>query len=176
MHLITINRQEFHENETIGRISINGRPNGYTVEDKVRIPKGATLEQIQRLKIHGRTAIPYGEYKLGLRHSPKFSQRFYWSDSHKKLIKASELEKHKSWTNDWRQHEAIWILDVPAYQFILIHPGNTHEDTDGCLCVGSKPGIVKGKPGVLFSVDFYLSFYQIVYPLIKLGNQTISIL
>lgn len=30
------------------------------------------------------------------------------------------------------------ILDVPGRDFILIHPGNKPEDTEGCLLVGAQ--------------------------------------
>ena len=53
--IITINRFEYGTNYTIGRLSIDGEFQCYTLEDKVR-PAG--------VKIDGKTAIPTGNYKV----------------------------------------------------------------------------------------------------------------
>lgn len=44
----------------------------------------------------------------------------------------------------YRKHnyETFEILDVPHRERILIHPGNTEEDTMGCVLVGLRRGIV----------------------------------
>jgi len=68
-----------------------------------------TLEDRVRstgIKIKGKTAIPPGIYEIGLIFSPKFS----------KIIPR--------------------LLHVPGFNGILIHPGNTPENTDGCILVG----------------------------------------
>jgi len=66
-----------------------------------------TLEDAVRLvKIAGATAIPSGDYPVMLGLSPK-----------RKII-------------------VPWILDVPGFDAIQIHIGNTVNDTDGCILVG----------------------------------------
>ena len=32
----------------------------------------------------------------------------------------------------------LWVRDVPGFEYILIHTGNTDEHTSGCLIVGDS--------------------------------------
>lgn len=69
----------------------------------------ATLEDTVRPeKIKGETAIPVGEYEILLTMSPRF----------KRVLPL--------------------LVDVPGFDGIRIHPGNTADDTEGCLLVGEK--------------------------------------
>lgn len=61
---------------------------------------------VEDWKIKGETAIPVGKYKI----ERTFSNRF--------------------------QHTTPQLMDVPGFQGIRIHPGNTTEDTEGCLLPG----------------------------------------
>lgn len=46
----------------------------------------------------------------------------------------------------------VWEIDnVPNRDDILIHAGNTMENTRGCVLVGSKTGTIRGLPAVLES-------------------------
>ncbi len=79
-----------------------------------------TLEDEQRnKKVYGETRIPNGTYKLGLRktggYHAKYSKRF--SDIHIGMLH---------------------VTNVPGFEYILIHCGNTDEHTAGCLLVGDS--------------------------------------
>ena len=74
-----------------------------------------TLEDaVREQKIAGKTAIPEGIYNVVVNHSPKFKRNL------------------------------PLLLDVPYFEGIRIHRGNTAKDTSGCILVGinSKKGMV----------------------------------
>ncbi len=108
-------RQWFTEQSTIGELYINGHYECFTLEDAVRDEK-----------IAGKTAIPYGTYKVII----DFSNRF------------QRLMPH--------------ILDVPNFEGIRIHKGNTDKDVSGCVSVG----LVKGKDFIGHSRDAFQSVYS----------------
>lgn len=99
-------------------------------------------------KVHSETAIPDGVYKLDLRYSPKFSSRF--------------------------NHNMLWVRDVPNFEYILIHWGNTTVDTAGCLLLGKRLGVVKGRLAILDSITAYTNFYKKVNEEVKKGGVTIE--
>lgn len=66
-------------------------------------------QPVETWKIKNETAIPRGTYKLGLHNSPHFGR----------------VLPH--------------ILNVPGYEYVLIHWGNWAKDTEGCILVGEHP-------------------------------------
>lgn len=90
---------------TIGALSVDGVFECFTVEDVVRAPG---------VKVPGKTAIPFGAYRVTWERSPRFSQ----------------LAGHDVFTP--RLH------DVPGFEGILIHSGNTAADSLGCIILGRK--------------------------------------
>ena len=77
-----------------------------------------TLEDESRdQKVWGETCVPEGEYCINFRreggYHTKYSKRF--SDIHKGMLE---------------------VCDVPDFKYILLHCGNTDEDTAGCLLLG----------------------------------------
>jgi hypothetical protein len=69
-------------------------------------------------KVPGETAIPAGRYKVTLQYSPHFKR------------------------------ELPYLHDVPYFEGILIHAGNSAKDSKGCILVGEnkvKGGVVNSR-------------------------------
>ena len=81
----------------------------YTLEDEFRVRK-----------VSAETRIPAGTYRVALRSEGGFHERYRerFHDIH---------------------HGMLWVKNVPGFEYILIHVGNTDADTAGCLLVGSVP-------------------------------------
>lgn len=126
----------------------------FEVDNGKRTFLAYTLEDEQRdVKVWGETRIPAGTYKLKLRKEGGFHNRYlskYGTPFHKGMI---------------------WVQDVPGFEWILWHTGNTDEHTAGCLILGNtqtnnriaKDGFVGS------SVDAYKFVYPRVAAAIEAG-------
>ena len=96
-------------NYTEGKLYIDGAYLCDTLEDTDRgLEQNMSEFEINRRKVYGQTCIPSGEYKVILNMSPRF----------KKILPR--------------------ILDVKGFEGILIHAGNTVQDSSGCILLGTK--------------------------------------
>ena len=104
-----------------------------------------TLEDQKReVKVYGETRIPKGTYQIEYRkeggYHNKYSKRF--PSIHRGMLE---------------------IRDVPNFTHILLHCGNTDDDTDGCLLVGNVVSQNITKDGFLGqSTDCYKRIYPIL--------------
>lgn len=140
---LTLNRTFKGSAYTIGHLYVDGVYFCDTLEDVDRgLKKTWPLENTQRAKVPGATAIPRGTYGVTLSvQSPKFSKPRY--------------EKQYGFCRGYLPR----LLGVPGFEGCLLHIGNTHLDTEGCVLVGKNK--VKGK--VLESGDTF----RRLYPLLK---------
>jgi hypothetical protein len=139
MMKILIKRRYIGSEYTIGSMFLNDTYFCDTLEDVVRDHnKDGVLNGPNENKVNGKTAIPYGEYKVIVNESPRFKRR---------------LPR---------------LLDVPHFDGILIHRGNTHEDTSGCILVGENK--VKGK--VINSTKYELELVRIIEDAARRGEKT----
>ena len=94
---------------TEGKLYINGIYFCDTLENPDReLYQNMEEDMISKLKIDGKTCIPYGEYNIFITISPKFK-------------KPMPL-----------------IYPVKCFEGIRIHPGITVKNTEGCILVGEK--------------------------------------
>lgn len=99
---------------TIGRLFINDKYYCDVLEDKDRgLTQDMPLSKIKSIKVPNETAIPTGTYKVIVNVSPKFKRN---------------LPR---------------LLNVPGFDGILIHRGNTEKSTSGCLLVGENKIVSK---------------------------------
>ena len=109
---------------TIGRLYIDGQRFCDTIEDRDRsLRQDMARAAIKRIKVQGETAIPTGRYRvtLGVK-SPKMSQK-----------KAYEF----------CDGYVPRLINVPGFDGILIHIGNTARDSEGCILVGENREVGK---------------------------------
>tara|TARA_R100001463_G_scaffold20709_1_gene50242 strand:- start:487 stop:948 length:462 start_codon:yes stop_codon:yes gene_type:complete len=106
----------------------------YTLEDEYRETKKSK-----------ETRIPAGTYTIKLRNEGGFNKRY-----------------SKKYSNIHRG--MLHIIDVPGFEYILIHVGNSDEHTAGCLLVGdTQENNQINKNGFIGSSG---NAYKRIYPLI----------
>lgn len=135
---------------TIGNLYIDDQWFCNTMED---VDKGLTQSQpssyIYNVKRCGEVAIPTGTYNVDMDTvSPKYSKK----------------EKYKSIDGKLPRLE-----DVPGFEGILIHCGNTHEDSKGCILVGKNK--LKGR--VCESTTTFFNLYKILHDAHNKGEEII---
>lgn len=106
---LKLERKWKKEKYTIGNLYVNGVFFSNVLEDTVRgLRQDMTPEEIQKIKIHGQTAIPSGRYEIRVTLSARF------------------------------RRQLPILLNVPGYAGVRIHPGNTDANTEGCLLPGKN--------------------------------------
>jgi len=103
---IKLKRIHSNKESTLGLLYIEGVFACFTLED-----------QAQDRKVMHETRIPAGTYEITLRTVGSFHQRYskQFPDIHK---------------------GSLWIRNIPGFEYVLIHIGNTDNDTSGCILVG----------------------------------------
>lgn len=136
---------------TIGSLYIDDVYECDTIEDVNRgLKDSMSPAEITSKKVYGKTAIPSGKYEITMDTvSPKFKSRDWARFCSGKLPR---------------------LLNVKGYEGVLIHVGNTAEDSLGCILVGENK--VKGK--VINSTATFKDLYYKMYKA-KLAGEKIYI-
>jgi hypothetical protein len=65
----------------------------------------------------------------------------------------------------------LWLQDVPEFTFVYFHPGNTAENSEGCILVGQTANSNTLENGFVGrSTDAYKALYPKVASEIEAGN------
>lgn len=124
---------------TIGNLYIDGVWFSNTLEDTDRgLTDEMTAEQIRKVKIQSKTAIPTGRYQITLAvQSPRFKDKKAYRFCKGYLPR---------------------LQAVKGYDGVLVHIGNYPKDTDGCILVGEN----KIKGAVVNSTVWFERLYSIL--------------
>lgn len=140
---IQLKRIAKKETYTIGKLYLDGVYFCDTIEDKDRgLNQTMSINDIKKKKVYGETAIPTGTYKLVIDYSNRFKKNM------------------------------AHILNVPGYEGIRIHTGNSAKDSLGCIIVGKNK--VVGK--VMESRNTYNQLFPILQKAFNEGEIKITIL
>ena len=135
---LTLKRIAKKETYTVGKLYIDGVYFCDTIEDKDRgLYQKQDIQELKKIKVPSKTAIPTGIYKISLSIvSPKYSTKKIYQEICKGKVPR--------------------LLNVPGYEGVLIHIGNTAEDSAGCILVGQNK--VVGK--VINSTETFRKLYN----------------
>lgn len=126
---LTLKRIALRSTYTIGRLYVDGNYFCDTLEDTVRDLNKNGKFDNGEKKVYAKTAIPYGTYEIKWTYSPRF----------------------KKYTPQ--------LMNVPSFDGIRIHSGNSSTDTEGCLLLGENK-----KVGMVLNSRATINKF---YPLIK---------
>lgn len=140
---LLLERKYLKSNYTIGNLSINGKFFCNTLEDKNRDLNKNGRFDNGEQKVYAQTCIPFGTYEIKMTYAPKFKR------------------------------ELPWLQNVPSFTGILIHRGNTHEHSAGCILVGENK--IKGQ--VINSTKYEQELVKLIKESIQKGEKvTIKII
>lgn len=142
--LIRYNSQDDY---TDGMLFIDNEFICYTIEDEHRSKK-----------VWGETRIPNGVYEISLRKEGGFHSRYSkkFKEFHKGMLCIHNAP-------DWKL-----ITPEMTFQYILIHIGNTDENTAGCVLVGSVAH--RNKNFIGDSTSAYKTIYPIIAEALDRGE------
>ena len=107
MNRIEVSRMYHDDRPTVGVVVV--RPH-----DEAPFHCFSLEDRFRREKVRGDTRIPAGTYWLDWRTAGRFARR-------------------------WQARGfpgSLQLLDVPGFEYVLIHAGNTKRDTEGCVLMG----------------------------------------
>jgi hypothetical protein len=132
------------EDTTLSQIYVDSKFICFGLEDEYR-----------ETKVSSETRIPAGEYKIEVRNYGGFNSRYQrkFGKLHQGMLE---------------------IKDIPDFTDVLIHIGNTDDNTAGCLLVGYGAISRQGNMSIQYSTDAYKDLYEQVIMAAYAGNLTID--
>jgi len=134
--IITVKRLRNNGDTTIGEMYIDDILVCDTLED-----------QPNEKKVYAETRIPAGTYTIKFRKEGKF---------------------HQAYSERFKEFHVgmLHITNIPGFEYVLIHVGNTDKDTAGCLLVGVAKGWALEK-----STDTYKKIYKEIAAALLSGEE-----
>lgn len=134
---LKLHRKYFKDSYTIGDLYVDNIFFCNTLEDKNRDLNKNGKFDNGEVKVANETCIPFGTYKITIETSPKFKR------------------------------ELPLLHDVPHFTGILIHRGNSAEDSSGCVLLGENREVGK----VLNSAPYEQVLVNIIKHAIAKGEE-----
>lgn len=128
--------ERFHsgKDSTLGTLHV--RPEG---ADEFKFQCFTLEDQYQKIKVPKETRIPAGTYQVKLR---------------------KEGGMHLKYEKLYPFHSGmLHVQDVPGFEWVYIHVGNTDDNTEGCLLVGTGASSI-GRCTLFDSVAAYTDLYK----------------
>lgn len=141
---LTLFRFKFGEDSVIGSLSLK--------TDKAEEFLCHTLEDkvrevanipVREWKIKGSTAIPRGRYEVKKTRSTRFGR------------------------------DMLQLMDVPGFEGIRIHAGNSAKDVEGCVCTGLNiaDSSISGTQSITHSREALSKVESRVFPILDAGEK-----
>lgn len=109
-------------------------------------------DRFREKKVWGKTRIPEGKYEIELKKQSRFDKKY-----------EKRIRNYKG---------MLHILNVPNYKGVLIHIGNTAEDTAGCLLVGNRVNNNNCEKGMIYdSTSAFKTLYRKVVDELEYGGE-----
>lgn len=141
--LLEILRLTSDEDSTVGFLRTEGM-SCFTLEDEFRTKK-----------VWAETRIPQGAYKVKLREE------------------GGMLKRYQERFGKQGHPGMLHLQDVPNFEHVYIHVGNTDDDTAGCVLVGMGAQCVNRGGYLLHSTEAYIALYQRCLAALKQGREVI---
>ena len=111
-------------------------------------------DEFRAVKVENETRIPSGTYEIKLRNEGGMTKRYAnrFPDIHRGML---------------------WLQDVPNFEWVYVHLGNTDEDTAGCILVGYSCSIdaISGGGTIGRSTEAYKDLYKKVVAAMDSGEK-----
>lgn len=140
---MTLDRYASNADATLGILRVGREVECFILEDQHQA--GA--------KVYGETRIPEGIYDIKFRDAGGMNTRYHerFPDTHRGMLH---------------------LQDVPGFEWIYIHPGNTDDHSLGCLLPGQRAELPTDsqRGSVMHSTDAYLALYAKIAAAVEAGE------
>ena len=143
---ITLVRFVHDQETTLGLLYLEGIFMCYTLEDTYRA-----------VKVKKETRIPAGIYPIDFHisaHPSRLTQKY---------------RDRKSLQGIFTHH--LEVKNVPDFNYVYLHMGNDHGDTDGCILIANGISANTLHKSIVSSEKAYFNFYQKVKTLLEKGEK-----